>query len=209
MKIDVHVHTKNTKKGDAKTREVDARRFHEIISSTEVKIVAITNHNHFDLTQYNEFTDIVGGDFQIWPGIELDILENSRRGHLLVIVSPNHAQSMATIMDSLCKTTTPDDFNISINGVLSNFDKLNPLYIAHYKKMPGLLDEDVDIIIAQTSHKSRVLKEAANSISAGIFLSHGHLSIYGSDIQDWDEYQALSKELPQKWGQVLFLAIMN
>ena len=45
MKIDVHVHTKKTKKGDATTREVDARRFHEIISSTDVKIVAITNHS--------------------------------------------------------------------------------------------------------------------------------------------------------------------
>ena len=196
MKIDVHVHTKKTKKGDAKTREIDAHRFHEIIASTDVKIVAITNHNLFDLEQYNDFTEAVGGDFQIWPGVELDILENDRRGHLLVIVSPNHAQSMARIMDSLCKETTPDDFNISIGSVISNFDELNPLYIAHYKKMPDLLDEDVEKIIAQTAHKSRVLKEATNSISAGIFLSHGHSSIYGSDIQDWDEYQALSKELP-------------
>lgn len=196
MKIDIHVHTKITKKGDAKTREVDARRFHEIISSTDVKIVAITNHNHFDLTQYNDFTEITGDDFQIWPGIELDIQEDGRRGHLLVIVSPNHAQSMATIMDSLCVDTTPDDFKISIDSVISNFDKLNPLYIAHYKKKPDLLDEDVDKVIAQTSDKSRVLKEATNSISAGIFLSHGHSSIYGSDIHDWDEYQLLSKDLP-------------
>ena len=68
MKIDIHVHTKKTKKGDAPTREIDARRFHEIISTTDVKIVAITNHNHFDLTQYNDFTEIVRDDFQIWPG---------------------------------------------------------------------------------------------------------------------------------------------
>ena len=196
MKIDVHAHTKKTKKGDAKTREIDARRFHEIISSTDVKIVAVTNHNHFDLKQYTDFTETVGNDFQIWPGVELDILENGRRGHLLAIVSPNNAESMATVMDSLCKGTTPDDFYISIDSVISKFDKLNPLYIAHYKKTPGLSDEDVDKIITQTSHKSRVLKEATNSISAGIFLSHGHSSIYGSDIQDWDEYQALSKELP-------------
>jgi predicted ATPase len=196
MKIDVHVHTKKTKKGDAKTREIDALRFHEIISSTDVEIVAITNHNHFNLTQYNDFTETVGGDFQIWPGVELDILEDDRRGHLLVIVSPKHAQSMESIMSALTKDTTPDDFCISIDSVISNFDKLNPLYIVHYKKMPDLLDKDVEKIIAQTSNKSRVLKEATNSISAGIFLSHGHSSIYGTDIQDWDEYQALSKDLP-------------
>ena len=196
MKIDIHAHTKKTKKGDADTREINAQRFCEIISSTDVKIVAITNHNLFDLKQYNDFVKIAGDDFQIWPGVELDILENGRRGHLLVIVSPNYAQSMARTMDSLCKKTTPDDFYISIDSVISNFDKLNPLYIVHYKKMPDLLDEDVEKIIAQTSHKNRVLKEATNSISAGIFLSHGHSSIYGSDIQDWDKYQALSKELP-------------
>jgi len=39
MKIDIHVHTKKTKQGDAQTREIDAQRFHEIISSTDVKLL--------------------------------------------------------------------------------------------------------------------------------------------------------------------------
>lgn len=197
MKIDIHVHTKKTKKGDAPTREIDARRFHEIISTTDVKIVAITNHNHFDLTQYNDFTEIVRDDFQIWPGAELDIEEDGRRGHLLVIVSPSHAQSMEKIINSLSTGTTPNNFYISIDDVVSNFDSLNPLYIAHYKqKKPDLIDEDIEKLISKTMHTGRVLKEVTNSISAGIFLSHGHSSIYGSDIQDWDKYQATSKDLP-------------
>ncbi|MDD5343390.1 MAG: hypothetical protein PHW12_03100 [Smithella sp.] len=196
MKIDIHIHTKKIKQGDAQTREIDAKKFHEIVSSTDVKIVAITNHNHFDLTQYNDFTEIVGADFQIWPGVELDIIEDGRRGHLLVIVSPKHAQSMNRIMNSLSKATSPNDFFISIDSVVSTFDGLNPLYIAHYKKKPDLLDEDIEKLILKTTDKYRVLKEATNSISAGIFLSHGHASIYGSDIQDWDKYKTLSKELP-------------
>jgi len=198
MKIDIHVHTKKTKQGDAQTREIDAQRFHEIISSTDVKIVAITNHNHFDQTQYNDFTKIIGNDFQIWPGAELDIVEEGRRGHLLVVVSPDHAQKMETTMNSIMPIkVTPNDFEISIDDVVSNFDNLNPLYIAHYKqKKPDLIDKDIEKIISKTAHKSRVLKEATNSISAGIFLSHGHSSIYGSDIQDWDKYQVLSKDLP-------------
>jgi hypothetical protein len=196
MKIDIHVHTKKTKKGDAKTRDVDARRFHEIISSTDVKIVAITNHNIFDINQYNEFTKTVGDDFQIWPGIEIDIHEGNRRGHLLVIVSPKHAQSLASILESLYNKNTPDNFHMSIEEVIQKIDLLNPLYIAHYKKMPDLLDTDIEKLIAQTNQKNRVLKEATNSISAGIFISHGHSSIFGSDIQDWDKYQALSGELP-------------
>lgn len=197
MKIDIHVHTKKTKQGDAQTREIDAQRFHEIISSTDVKIVAITNHNHFDLAQFNDFKKAVGDDFQIWPGVELDIFEGGRRGHLLVIVSPNHAQSMDTIMDTISHGIAPNNFTIPIDDVVTNFDNLHPLYIAHYKqKKPDLTDDDISKLISQTTHKNRVLKEATNSISAGIFLSHGHSSIYGSDIQDWDKYQALSKELP-------------
>ena len=66
MKIDIHVHTKKTKQGDAETREIEADRFHEIISSTEVKIIAITNHNVFDIEQYRKFVTEVGDDFQIW-----------------------------------------------------------------------------------------------------------------------------------------------
>ena len=197
MKIDIHVHTKKTKQGDAQTREIDAQRFHEIISSTDVKIVAITNHNHFDLIQYNDFTRIVGDDFQIWPGIELDIVEDGRRGHLLVVVSPDYAQEMETTINLMMHNKfTPNDFEISIDDVVSNFDHLNPLYIAHYKKHPDLIDKDIEKLMSQTAHKSSVLKEVSNSISAGIFLSHGHSSIYGSDIQDWDEYQTQSKGLP-------------
>ena len=45
MKIDVHVHTKKTKSGDANTREIDPKRFAEIVTLTDVKIIAITNHN--------------------------------------------------------------------------------------------------------------------------------------------------------------------
>jgi uncharacterized protein with ACT and thioredoxin-like domain len=41
------------------------------------------------------------------------------------------------------------------------------------------------------------LKEATNAISAGIYISHGHNSIYGSDVHNWDDYIELSKTLPE------------
>ncbi len=197
MKIDIHVHTKKTKQGDAITREITAKRFHEIISSTEVKIVSITNHNVFDLAQYEEFVDVVSDDFQIWPGVELDILEDDRRGHLLVIVAPVHAQKLEDAIASVTEDRTPDHFTISIDDVIDKFDHLNPLYIAHYKqKKPDLTEKDIEKIVSKTQNKSRALKEATNAISVGIFLSHGHSSIYGSDVQNWDKYQLYSNRLP-------------
>lgn len=197
MKIDIHVHTKKTKQGDAETREIKADRFHEIVSSTEVKIIAITNHNLFDIEQYRSFKTEVGDDFQIWPGVELDVMKDDRRGHLIVIVSPNKADDFCDTILRLTKDSTPDKFTISLEEVVSNFDKFMPLYIAHYhQKKPDLLDEDIDYIVEKTANKSRVLKEATNAVSAGIFISHGHASIHGSDVQNWNQYQEQSKSLP-------------
>ena len=197
MKIDIHVHTKKTKQGDAVTREIDAKRFNEIISSTEVRIVAITNHNVFDLKQYDEFVTTVDDGFQIWPGVELDVHEDGRRGHLILIVSPDRARELQSTIQAISEDVSPDDFSMSIKDVVSTFDHLTPLYIAHYKgKKPDLLDEDIDYIIENTANKNRVLKEASNAVSAGIFISHGHASIYGSDVRIWDKYQAYSSNLP-------------
>ena len=197
MKIDIHVHTKKTKQGDANTREVDAKRFHEIVSSTDVQVIAITNHNVFDYAQYKEFVAEVDGDFQIWPGVELDIVQDDRPGHLIVISSPRKAQDLEKAIEDVSLEMTPDSFNISIEKVIEKFDHLDPLYVAHYKnKTPDLLDEDIDYIEANTSNKLRVLKEATNAVSAGIFISHGHASIYGSDVQNWNKYAKLSDRLP-------------
>jgi len=197
MKIDIHVHTKKTKQGDASTREIDAQKFQEIISATEVKILAITNHNVFDLDQYKEISDAVTDDIQLWPGVELDIVEEDRKGHLLVIVSPKYAEQFSGLLEKLSEGTTPDSFNISIDKVLEQFDSLEPLYVAHYKqKKPDLLDTDIEKIVEKTKNRSRVLKEATNALSAGIFVSHGHASIYGSDVRNWDNYQTDSLLLP-------------
>ena len=49
MKIDIHAHTKKSKSGDAPTREITPKDFCETIQSTDVGIIAITNHNVFDL----------------------------------------------------------------------------------------------------------------------------------------------------------------
>lgn len=54
MKIDIHTHTKKCKTGDAPSRAISAADFCETILSTEVGIIAITNHNVFDSEQFKE-----------------------------------------------------------------------------------------------------------------------------------------------------------
>jgi predicted ATPase len=197
MKIDIHTHTKKTKQGDSEHRNISPEKFDEIIRLTNVKIVAITNHNHFDFEQFSQINLKVEDYCQVWPGIELDILEEGRKAHLIVIVSPKIAKEFNDTVINICIGKTPDTFSISIEDTVKHFDKFNPIYIAHYHtKKPNLVDSDVDNLINIVSNKKRVLKEATNSISAGIYISHGHNSIYGSDVQNWDDYLGISKSLP-------------
>src|ERR1039457_2127941 len=129
MKIDIHTHTKKCKSGDAPTREITPEDFCETILSTEVRIIAITNHNVFDLDQFEEIETRLGEDAQVWPGIELDVLNGGSRGHLLVIVSPRLAREFSAAVDELTKGSSPDIFTATIEEVLETFDTFNPIYV--------------------------------------------------------------------------------
>lgn len=198
MKIDIHVHTKKIKQGDSELRNIEVDKFAEIVRATDVKILAITNHNHFDYDQYIQFQQATDGVCQIWPGVELDILEEGRRGHLIVIVNPKNSIIFNQKLNELIGSCSPNNFAAEIENIVTRFDSLDVIYIAHYlSKKPNLTDNDLEKILNLVSKPQRVLKEATNSISAGIYISHGHNSIYGSDIHNWDEYINIAKGLPE------------
>ncbi len=197
MKIDIHTHTRKVKAGDAVTRNIESKKFIEIIKDTEVKILAITNHNHFDLKQYKEMRDGLSGQCQIWPGIELDIIESGNRAHLLIICNPKNEVKFNESCDEILFGKDPDTFTISIVDAVKKFDGLDCIYVAHYMgKKPSLSDDDIEVLSTTVSNPKRVIKEATNSISTGIYISHGHNSIYGSDVQNWDDYISQSSLLP-------------
>jgi ABC-type cobalamin/Fe3+-siderophores transport system ATPase subunit len=197
VKIDIHAHTRKCKSGDAPTREITPAVFCEKVQSTEVGIIAITNHNVFDLSQFKEIVNLIGSDVQVWPGVELDVQEGTGRGHLIVIVSPKAAEKFYEVVHQLTKDSTPDSFKTTIELVLKTFEDLEPLYVTHYKqKMPCISDEALEKLTYGTSNPGRVIKEVTNSISAGIYISHGHASIYGSDVHDWSTYEEQARDLP-------------
>lgn len=197
MKIDIHTHTKKCKSGDAPTREIGAQEFCEVLASTDVGIIAITNHNVFDLDQFQQIENIIDGDIQVWPGVELDVVDvEGGRGHLLVIVSPRFAKEFNSAVYRITENSTPDDFTATIAEVVQYFDELRPLYVAHYKKMPMVSDVAIEDLESRTNSPELILKEVSNSISAGIYISHGYASIYGTDIHDWGKYRDLSAGLP-------------
>jgi len=198
MRIDIHTHTKKVKQGDSENRNVDVSKFTDIINKTDVKILAITNHNHFDYEQYIQFKKSVEGTCQIWPGVEFDILEEGRRSHLIVITNPKTAEAFGKKVNEVIGSVSADNFTINIDDIANRFKDFDTIFIAHYhSKKPNLIDKDVDKLISLVSNSKRVLKEASNSISAGIYINHGHNSIHGSDVQNWDDYANDSKNLPE------------
>ena len=197
MKLDIHVHTRKVKSGDAETRNIEKDKFIDIIKDTDVKILAITNHNHFDSNQYEDFKDGVSDTCQIWPGVEFDIFENGKRAHLIVICNPKNYIQFDKCVTEVLFNKNPDTFTISLKETVEKFDSLDCIYIAHYfVKKPNLGDEELQILTDLVSNTKRILKEATNAISAGIYISHGHNSIYGSDVHNWDDYIDISKTLP-------------
>ena len=200
MKIDIHVHTRKIKSGDAITRNIEPDKFSEIIKNTDVKILAITNHNHFDIEQYESLKESVIDNCQIWPGVELDILEenSSKRAHLLIIANPKQVADFDKRVSNILSGKNADTFTIPLQETVSTFGDLDCIYVAHYlAKKPNLGDEEIEKLSTLVSNPKRILKEATNSISAGIYISHGHNSIYGSDVHNWDDYVDISKELPE------------
>jgi predicted metal-dependent phosphoesterase TrpH len=132
MKIDIHTHTRKIKSGDAETRNIESKDFIDIIKNTEVKILAITNHNHFDLKQYKEMRSGLNGHCQIWPGIELDIIEKGNRAHLLVICNPKNEIAFGKSCIEILGKKHPDTFTTSISDAVRIFDRLDCIYVAHY-----------------------------------------------------------------------------
>jgi predicted ATPase len=198
MKIDIHTHTKKIKTGDAVTRNVTPARFNEIIRNTDVKILAITNHNHFDKTQYDEIIELVQDVCHIWPGIELDILQNGQKAHLLVVANPKIVNDFDFKCKEILGEINPNTFNVTIHQVVDKFVDLDCIYIAHYyAKTPNFRDQDIALLTSLVKNPKRIIKEATNSLSAGIYISNGHNSIYGSDVQNWETYEQVANDLPE------------
>jgi len=112
MRIDNHTHTVRCKSGDASTRAISAAAFCDTILSTDVGILAITNHNLFALEQYHNIEEGLAASAQVWPDIELDIVEAGERGHLIVIVSPRRAAEFADAVTEVTHGHSPDTFSI-------------------------------------------------------------------------------------------------
>lgn len=189
MKIDLHCHTKKTKSGDPVTRNVTKDLFEKKIREAGVDLIAITNHNAFDLKQYEELSGL--NICTVWPGIELDVkpMSGGKCFHVLVVGDPNEAEAFSKAVELLVDNTNADAFNTSVHNMLNAFKELNAIFIPHFAKKPGAIPDEDCLELKKRINPGFLFLEPSNLRTVGICAFHGSNMIIGSDVQDWSKYE--------------------
>jgi len=133
-KIDFHIHTISTPSD--RPFVFDLKRLKNYVHARKLDGIAITNHNRFDLAQFEEIQGAVG--ITDLPGIEID-LEGSQ---LLLIADGSDLKDF----DSRCKTIAGRAPNkkdlISVPELRAIFGDLSRhILIPHYDKKPEIKEE--------------------------------------------------------------------
>ena len=130
-KIDLHIHTISTISDSDFTFSLDV--FEGYVKSSCLDAVAVTNHDIFDLLQYEKINNAL--DITVFPGIEVN-LEN---GHVLIISEESDAEKfnecatkITNIVKNIGDTVTYDQL-VHIFGDLSKY-----IIIPHYEKRPRI-----------------------------------------------------------------------
>ena len=190
MKIDLHCHTKKTKNEESELRNVDIEKFKEKIELSEVKLLAITNHNRFFKDNYKELKEAVKELCYVIPGIELDVEGiNKSRGHIILIANPDNVDEFEERINQITKDFTPDNFIIGSHELYEKFKDMDIIYIAHFLKDKQLSIEDLDDFESIMSKPLRLLKEASNIVSIGVLQSNNHRAMIETDVIDWNNYE--------------------
>lgn len=190
MRIDLHCHTKRVKTGDGPGRNVTPELFAQKIIDADVKIAAITNHNTFDMDQFESFKKAVFDNCQLWPGVEIDIKQHDKeRWHLIVVANPDNVEMFSEAVEKLFKCKNLQTCTCTIKEVYDALNKCDVIYIAHFHKKPSISEEDHDELVRIVGDNYRVFDETPDNRSLGVFANYGYNVMIGSDVKDWNNYE--------------------
>ena len=199
-KIDLHLHTQKCKKGDGASRVIDAEKFIEKIQENNVGLCAITNHNKFDINEYNAISS-KPINFIVFPGIELDVrFDENKIRHIILVCSPECAIDFKDIF-SKDDNRNYDDYKLEYNDLILNIKKFDTDKILI---IPHFLDKDKDRSIS-IEEKNLLKKDLVGYTvilepklkTMGIINAHNEISLIGSDVKDWEKYSEDAKRLPE------------
>ena len=190
MKIDLHCHTKSVKQGDGNSRNVTLEIFREKVINADIKILAVTNHNSFDFTQFVELQDSVKDTCQVWPGVEIDVQSSiGSKYHLIIVANPSNVKTFNNKIQKLFCGKNIETCQLSLEEIYNCLNECDVIYIPHLHKNPGISDEDYKNLVSLVGDPSRVFGEPSDNRSLGVFANHNFNVIIGSDVKDWKNYE--------------------
>ncbi len=145
IKVDLHTHTIKSKSDASFIFSLE--KVKEYVEKKEIDVIAITNHNLFDINNYNIIKDSL--DILVLPGMEVD-LEN---GHILVIsdvLDSKEFEEKGKLISEIVNKKT----SLSYEEFISIFTDLSKyILIPHYDK--------------KTKIQERFIKKMAPFVSCG------------------------------------------
>ncbi|MFC3417899.1 hypothetical protein ACFOLA_08935 [Salinicoccus hispanicus] len=198
MKIDLHLHTKKCKQGDSSKRNVDVTRFIREMKENDVGICSITNHNHFDIEQYEKIIQ-EAPELLIFPGIELDIKYEDEHYHIIVMCNPKKRKEFYSYFDN----DLDRDYNTffldykKFISLIKNFESGDIIVFPHFldKDKERSLNMNAKEKLREDLEGFLVILEPGKMQTMGVINAHNELSLIGSDVTDWDKY--FQYELPE------------
>lgn len=195
MRIDLHMHTKSTK-GESKTREIGPEDLVINLIDKDISIASITNHNLFDLVEYNEVTRLSQGDVTMFPGVELDVIGvNKERAHVIIVCNPINKQQFSEYFGA-SSIPSPSTYSILIEDLVEKFKKMDCILLAHYQKEPELDKESFEYLHS-VIESHRIFYEPTNFRGLSINSNKGYRCLFGSDITDWSKYLDSATQVPE------------
>lgn len=130
-KIDLHIHTLESNNNPDFKFSIDVLK--QYIASLKIDCIAITNHNKFDIEQFNFIISNLS-DINVYPGIEI----NLEKTHLLLISDNKNLKDFNEKCQQISNLITNDDDNITVAQLKKIFDLSQYILIPHYKKDPEI-----------------------------------------------------------------------
>ena len=113
----------------------------EYVSKAELDAIAITNHDMFDIDQFNQISQEL--DCVVFPGIEI----NLEKGHLLVISENEFLDDFQVKANAVSKRIRSVKDSITVDELSHIFGDLkNYLLIPHYAKKPAIMGDTYENI---------------------------------------------------------------
>ena len=175
-RCDLHIHTVATVSD--RTFEFDKDVLVDYVEKTGLDVIAITNHNMFDYTQFIEIKNTLPNTV-VLPGIEIDL----EKGHILVIA--NNDDGTLFDFNAKCEEVknlikTKDD-DITYNTFIQIFADLSKyLLIPHYEKDPKLHKDVIEKL------NRNIIAGEVSSVKKFIYMKKGDTEptpVYFSDFR--------------------------